>query len=61
MPTYNYECKKCENKLEVMQRMSDDPLTTCPKCKEEELKKVFVAGGGGFHLKGKGWFKTGGY
>ena len=60
MPTYNYECKKCENKLEVMQKMSDDPLTTCPKCKEEELKKVF-AGGGGFHLKGKGWFKTGGY
>ena len=60
MPTYNYECKKCENKLEVMQKMSDDPLTACPKCNEEELKKVIVAGGG-FQLKGKGWFKSGGY
>jgi|TARA_B110000495_G_C23028245_1_gene611562 putative FmdB family regulatory protein len=43
-----------------MQRIVDDPLSTCPECKEEELKKVIVASGG-FQLKGKGWFKSGGY
>jgi|TARA_R110000822_G_scaffold48716_1_gene128022 predicted nucleic acid-binding Zn ribbon protein len=42
--------------------MSDDVLVNCPECKEDELKKVFVASaGGGFQLKGKGWFKSGGY
>jgi|TARA_R110000851_G_scaffold62317_2_gene143021 putative FmdB family regulatory protein len=61
MPTYNYECKNCESKLEVIQKITADPLTTCPECKEDELKKVFVAGSGGFQLKGKGWFKSGGY
>tara|TARA_R110000782_G_scaffold221607_1_gene308810 strand:+ start:107 stop:244 length:138 start_codon:yes stop_codon:yes gene_type:complete len=45
-----------------MQRMSDDPLVICPECNEEELKKVMVASTtGGFQLKGKGWFKSGGY
>lgn len=60
MPTYNYACKKCEHGFEIIQKMSDTPLTTCPKCKEVELKKVIVSGGG-FQLKGKGWFKSGGY
>jgi len=60
MPTYNYECKKCENKLEVMQKITAEPLITCPKCNKDELKKVIVSNGG-FQLKGKGWFKSGGY
>jgi len=61
MPTYNYKCTKCDHKFEIIQRMSDDPLITCPECEEDELKKVIVAGTGGFSLKGKGWFKSGGY
>ncbi|MGY8865974.1 MAG: FmdB family zinc ribbon protein [Methylophagaceae bacterium] len=60
MPTYNYECKKCAEQLEVFQRITADPLTTCPKCNKDELKKIIVASGG-FQLKGKGWFKSGGY
>ena len=60
MPTYNYVCKKCDHAFEKMQRIVDDPLSICPECKEEELKKVLVASGG-FQLKGKGWFKSGGY
>tara|TARA_R110000796_G_scaffold173337_2_gene290280 strand:- start:1714 stop:1851 length:138 start_codon:yes stop_codon:yes gene_type:complete len=45
-----------------MQRMSDDPLVNCPECKKDELKKVMVPSTtGGFQLKGKGWFKSGGY
>mgnify|MGYP003665091825 CR=1 FL=1 len=46
---------------EAVQRIVDDPLSVCPECNEEELKKVIVAGGSGFQLKGKGWFKSGGY
>ena len=62
MPTYNYKCKQCDHAFEIRQLMSDDVLVNCPECKEDELKKVFVASaGGGFQLKGKGWFKSGGY
>jgi|TARA_R110000822_G_scaffold178964_2_gene318813 putative FmdB family regulatory protein len=60
MPTYSYECKKCEHGFEIIQRMSDDVLVTCPECNKDELKKIIVAGGG-FRLKGNGWFKSGGY
>ena len=43
-----------------MQKISAEPLITCPKCNKDELKKVIVSNGG-FQLKGKGWFKSGGY
>ncbi|MBM3459344.1 MAG: zinc ribbon domain-containing protein, partial [Armatimonadetes bacterium] len=26
MPTYVYACKQCDGRLEVVQKMSDDPL-----------------------------------
>lgn len=62
MPTYSYECKKCGHEFDIVQRIVDDALTDCPECKsKDELKKVIKAGDGGFALKGKGWFKTGGY
>ena len=32
MPIYEYQCQECDHQLEVMQRMSDDRLTTCPSC-----------------------------
>jgi len=42
--------------------MSDNKLTECPECKKEELTKIMTPGAsGGFQLKGKGWFKSGGY
>lgn len=63
MPTYSYECKKCGHEFDIIQRISDDALTDCPECKaKDELKKVIKPSeSGGFALKGKGWFKTGGY
>jgi putative FmdB family regulatory protein len=56
MPIYEYECLKCGNHLEVMQKMSDEPLTKCPKCKANKLEKIFSQTA--FQFKGSGWYVT---
>ncbi len=56
MPIYEYQCQECQHKLEVMQRMSDARLTTCPTCGKESLTKLVSAVG--FQLKGTGWYET---
>ena len=55
MPIYEYKCEECGHELEEMQKFSDDPLTKCPKCGKEALKKVISLSA--FHLKGSGWYK----
>jgi putative FmdB family regulatory protein len=55
MPTYEYVCTSCGDRLEVVQRFSDDPLTVCPTC-EGKLRKLFSAVGVVF--KGSGFYKT---
>ena len=55
MPTYEYACKNCGEKLEVVQSFRDDPLTECPSCKGP-LRKVFSPVGIAF--KGSGFYKT---
>jgi len=55
MPTYEYVCKSCGDRLEVQQRFTDDPLTECPRC-EGPLRKVF--GNVGIAFKGSGFYKT---
>ena len=61
MPTYQYRCtnEKCNHEFEVVQRITDDALTTCPEC-TKQLKKI-INSQGGFQLKGSGWFDSGGY
>ena len=56
MPIYEYECSGCEKVFEVQQRMSDDPLKTCPECKGEVKKLVSASS---FQLKGGGWYSDG--
>ena len=56
MPIYEYECLKCGNHMEVMQKMSDEPLTKCPKCKANKLEKIFSQTA--FQFKGSGWYVT---
>jgi len=56
MPTYQYRCNNCGNELEIVQKMSDDSLTTCPKCANESFERV-ITGEGGFVLKGSGFIK----
>jgi putative FmdB family regulatory protein len=56
MPIYEYACKKCEHLFDVLQKMSDDPLTYCPECGAPELRKLISAPS--FRLKGGGWYET---
>ena len=55
MPTYEYACKECGEHLDVVQRFTDDPLTTCPSC-AGPLRKVF--GNIGISFKGSGFYKN---
>ena len=56
MPIYEYECDACGHRMEAIQRISDSPLTQCPECKAETLRKLVSAAG--FRLKGTGWYVT---
>jgi len=55
MPVYEYKCVQCDEQFEVMQKMSDDPLTKCRSC-GGELKKLIA--NTSFVLKGGGWYVT---
>ncbi len=56
MPIYEYRCDSCGHDLEVLQKMSDEPLRDCPECTEPALRKLVSAAG--FRLKGTGWYAT---
>ena len=56
MPIYGYVCKNCEHTLDVLQKISDDPLVDCPECGEPQLKRQLSAPR--FRLKGAGWYET---
>jgi putative FmdB family regulatory protein len=60
MPTYDYECEGCQHQFEAHQKISEEPMKTCPKCQEDKVKRL-ISGKGSFSLAGSGWFKTGGY
>ncbi len=56
MPIYEYACKACGHTFDVLQKMSDAPLTDCPACGAAELRKLISAPS--FRLKGSGWYET---
>lgn len=55
MPLYEYECKKCSEISEVLQKFSDAPLKKCPHCGGKVHK---IMSQNAFHLKGQGWYVT---
>jgi len=55
VPIYEYECVRCHQTTEALQKFSDPPLTDCPHCKGS-LKKLISLNS--FHLKGNGWYVT---
>jgi putative FmdB family regulatory protein len=56
MPIYAYKCGSCGHAKDVLQKISDAPLTTCPACGAEAFSKQITAAG--FQLKGSGWYVT---
>ncbi len=56
MPFYEYECQACKYYTEVMQKITDAPLTKCPSCGKRRLTKLVSAPV--FRLKGGGWYET---
>lgn len=56
MPIYAYKCGSCGHAKDVLQKISDAPLTVCPACGAEAFSKQVTAAG--FQLKGSGWYVT---
>ncbi len=56
MPIYAYKCESCGHAKDVLQKISDAPLTDCPACGAAAFKKQLTAAG--FQLKGSGWYAT---
>ena len=56
MPIYEYLCQQCGHTLDAIQKVSDEPLTVCPKCEARALTKLISAPA--FKLKGTGWYET---
>lgn len=55
MPVYEYRCNACSHEFEEWQKISDEPVKTCPKCKKKKVERLISATS--FHLKGGGWYK----
>lgn len=56
MPIYEYKCSSCQKIFEVFQRITEDPLASCPDCHGSVKKLVSMSA---FHLKGGGWYADG--
>ncbi|MEO7937655.1 MAG: FmdB family zinc ribbon protein [Burkholderiaceae bacterium] len=56
MPIYAYKCESCGFAKDVLQKISDTPLSECPSCGAQTYRKQLTAAG--FQLKGSGWYVT---
>jgi len=56
MPTYEYRCNECDGLFEFFQKITDEPLKTCPDCGGELVR--LISGGMGVIFKGSGFYTT---
>jgi putative FmdB family regulatory protein len=56
MPIYEYQCQSCHHHFEEIQKVSDPPVATCPKCHGGIQRLISQTS---FALKGEGWYKDG--
>ena len=56
MPIYEYECPDCGQRFEHMQKITEESLSSCPKCGGQNVQRLVSASA--FHLKGSGWYKN---
>jgi putative FmdB family regulatory protein len=55
VPIYGYRCTNCGHQFELYQRMSDEPVQTCPKCQGKVIKMLYPTG---VVFKGSGYYTT---
>ena|SRR5579883_2096922 len=55
MPTYEYGCSACGKEWEEVQRITEPPIEVCPSCGKPAAHRL-ISSGGGFILKGGGWY-----
>lgn len=56
MPIYEFQCQSCGHEIEVIQKISDEPLKDCAACGKPDMKKKVSAAA--FRLSGTGWYET---
>ncbi len=56
MPIYEYQCSNCHHHFDLIQKMNDEPVKTCPTCSKDTAVRLVSAAG--FQLKGTGWYAT---
>lgn len=56
MPIYEYRCNDCNNNFEVIQKITDPPVSSCSICRSGNTQRLISAAS--FSLKGSGWYKT---
>jgi putative FmdB family regulatory protein len=54
MPVYEYACEKCGHEFERQQRITEDPVKTCPACRARKVRRLISRTA--FVLKGSGWY-----
>ena len=54
MPVYAYRCESCGVQFERIQRFSDDPVSVCPECEQQSIRRVIQPAG--IIFKGSGWY-----
>jgi putative FmdB family regulatory protein len=54
MPLYEYVCENCGNHVERLQSVHDEPMSQCPNCLSNKVRKVIHAAG--IIFKGSGWY-----
>jgi putative FmdB family regulatory protein len=57
MPTYDYKCDACGHEFEEFQYFSEEPLTKCPQCAANSLRRLFGTGAAVL-FKGSGFYET---
>lgn len=57
--TYEYKCSACNHEWECEQKITEEPVKKCPKCKKVKAKRLISKNYAGFRLLGGGWSPTG--
>ena len=58
MPTYDYFCESCDHQFEASQKITEAPLSQCPECCKETLRRGIGGGSATFRFMGSGFYIT---